>query len=82
MMHGNGWTGYNECDFGFSKGYLSIWHYLIMIGVVLIIIAIVAFRKSKSSNSSEAVEKLKMLYVNGDITEEEYLKRKNVIERK
>lgn len=80
MMFGNGWSRVNGC--GFGNGYFSVWHFLVVIGIVFIIFAFIWFRKSKSSNTSDAVEKLKMLYVNGDITEEEYLKRKNVIERK
>lgn len=80
MMFGNGWSGFNGC--GLGNGYFSIWHFLVMIGVVFIIFALIMFSKSKSSNTSDAVEKLKMLYVNGDITEEAYMKRKNVIERK
>jgi len=81
-MYGNGWSGFGRCDFGFGNGYFSMWHYLIMIGVVLIIVAIVASRRSISSKTGDAVEKLKLLYVRGEITEEEYMKRKNVIERK
>jgi putative membrane protein len=82
MMHGNGWSGFNGCGLGLGSGYFSIWHYLIMIGIVLIILALVTIRKSKSSSTSDAVEKLKILFVSGEITEEEYMKRKNVIERK
>lgn len=82
MMYGNGWSGFNGCHFGFGYGYFGMWQFLIVIGVVLLIYAVVIYRKSKSSNTSDAVEKLRMLYVSGEITEEEYLERKNVIERK
>ncbi len=80
MMFGNGWSGSASC--GFGSGYFSIWHYAVIIGVVIIIFAIVSLKKSKSSTTSGAVEKLKNLYISGEISEEEYLKRKNVIERK
>jgi uncharacterized membrane protein len=39
-------------------------------------------RKTKKSSGIDAVETLKILYVKGEISEEEYLNRKNVLERK
>lgn len=82
MMYGNGWSGNGGCAFGFGGGYFSIWHLLIVIGIIIIIFSIVASRKSKTTLSSDAVDKLKVLYINGEISEEEFLKRKNVIDRK
>jgi uncharacterized membrane protein len=38
-------------------------------------------RRGKNSQGNPALSTLKELYVKGEITEEEYLKRKNVIER-
>lgn len=78
MMHGNGWYGNGEYGiFGFSG-----WHYLIMLGVIIIIVAIVMFARRKNNpDENQALSTLKELYVKGEITEEEYLKRKNVIER-
>lgn len=82
MMHGLNWLRFNGCNFRFGSGYFGIWHYLILIGIVLIIIALITRRKHQSSSNNDAVEKLKMLYVNGELSEEEYLKRKNVVEGK
>jgi len=82
MIYGNSLLGFGRCGFGLSNGYFSIWPYLIMIGVVLIIVAIIASRRSISLKNGDAMEKLKLLYVKGEITEEEYMNRKNVIERK
>ncbi len=81
-MYGNGWSGNGGCAFGFGNGYFSIWLLLIVIGIIIIIFSIVASRKPKTTVSSDAIDKLKVLYINGEITEEEFLKRKNVIERK
>lgn len=81
MMRGNGW--YNSGDCGFLGYGLGWWNYLIILGVILIVIALVLLAKRKnSSNDNQALSTLKELYVKGEITEEEYLKRKNVIEDK
>ena len=81
MMHGNGWYGNSECGVFGINGF-SGWHYLIMIGVIIIIVAIVMFvRRKNNSDGNQALNTLKELYVKGEITEEEYLKRKDVIER-
>jgi putative membrane protein len=82
MMHGYGWYGNGFCDSVFGRGYFGISQYLILIGIIIIVVALVMNRKSKKVKDSTAEESLKMLYVKGEISEEEYLKRKNVIERK
>ncbi len=81
MMHGNGWLG--NSDVSFMGGNMSSgWHYLIMFGVVIIIVALILLaRRKNNSNGNQALNTLKELYVKGEVTEEEYLKRKNVIER-
>lgn len=81
MMHGNGWLGNSDYSFMGSNVW-SGWHYLIMFGVLIIIVAILLLvRRTNSSHGSQALNTLKELYVKGEITEEDYLKRKNVIER-
>lgn len=80
-MHRYGWVGNKICPLGFGGGYFGIWHFMILIGAILVVIAL-ATRKKKNSSNLDAIESLKMLYVKGDISEEEYLKRKSVIERK
>ncbi len=39
MMHGYGWFGNWSCPSGF--GYFSIWHFMIMIGVIIVVIALI-----------------------------------------
>jgi len=80
MMRGYNWFNGGFCSFG-PGGYFSMWHYLIIIGLVILVIGIISMRKKKNS-SQDSLDLLKQMYVNGDLTEEEYLKRKNVIERK
>ena len=81
MMHGNGWFG--NFDYLFlGRNILSGWHYLIMIGIVMVVVALIIWiiRKDKH-HGNQALSMLKELYVKGELMEEEYLKRKNVIER-
>jgi len=83
MMHSRGifynthWMGY-----GF---WLNGWNWLIGLGVLLLIVALTYFivKRNKRPNAySNALETLKINYAKGEITEDEYNKRKNVIENK
>jgi putative membrane protein len=80
MMHGNGWYGHS--DYSFWGGHVfNGWYSLIMVGVLIIIVALILMFRKKNKSGNQALDTLKVLYVKGEITEEEYLKRKNVIER-
>lgn len=74
----DGYFGHGMSYFGYGS------HWLVWAGVIAIIaILFVAFvhnKKKKSIFSSEADEALKMRYVNGEITEEEYQKKKKMIQ--
>jgi uncharacterized membrane protein len=52
-----------------------------MFGLVIIVVALLLWFRGKNKNGNQGLNSLKELYVKGEITEEEYLKRKNVIER-
>lgn len=96
MMFGRGFYGRgnimnsgnidsNSC-FG-NGGYAFMhngWSMLIVIGVLLIItilIYLLARKNKKKMMNYPVVETLKMKYVQGEITEEEYIKRKAVIDK-
>jgi putative membrane protein len=81
MMRGLNWFGNGGCA-SFFGGYFSMWHYIILIGVALLVIGIITLNKKQSPTNDDTLNTLKKMYVNGEITEEEYLKKKNVIERK
>lgn len=54
-----------------------------MFGIIIIIVALILLaRRKNNSNENRALNSLKELYVKGEITDEDYLKRKNVIEGK
>jgi len=86
MMFGRGFYGSGTCGF-FGP--------MMMIGVVILIAILVYFllksNKSKSSDSksidtkyddANALAILKEKFAKGDITEEEYLNKKNILERR
>ena len=79
MMHGRGFFDGGWFGMGaFGSG----WAWLIGIGVLLIVIAatyLIVSRTRTRSNSFDALEVLKNKYALGEITEEEYIKRKNII---
>lgn len=77
MMGRYGMMGGGGCFLGF--GSLGIWMHLISIGLVLIIIGFVIKSYKKNSKNKVAFEALKNMYVRGEITEEEYVRRKTVI---
>jgi len=80
-MMGYGWYRNGLCGNWFGLGGYGIWSVLIALGLLAIIAAVI-IRVASKNNSGDAMEALKLLYVKGEITEEDYLKRKNVIERK
>ena len=81
MMHSRGMFN-ND---GWSGLMTGGWNWLIGIGIILIVIAvtylIVNRNKNKDSNNN-ALESLKVKFAQGEVTEEEYTKRKNVLEDK
>lgn len=60
-------------------GFMGLIGLLIIAAIVVVIIFVV---KNKKSIDSDIIEELKVLYARGEITEEEYLKRKSVIKKK
>lgn len=78
---GNGCGDYMD---GFGRGFghfgfMGIFGLLIVAAIVVIIVLLV---KNKKSSGNDLIGELKSLYVRGEITEEEYLKRKSVLKKK
>lgn len=82
MMHARGYF-YNDGFWG-SGFFGSGWTWLIALGILLIVIA-VTYLIIKASRTSiqgyDALEALKVKLVQGEITEEEYNKRKSIIKK-
>ncbi len=83
MMHGFGWLMFNRfCQGGFNGGFFGIWMYLIVAGLAVIAVVLIVNKSLKKTSDENAIEVLKMQYVEGKITEEEYMKKKKVIQGK
>lgn len=89
MMYGRGYfdsfrsNGYGCPGFGLmNNNWLTIILTILLITLaVALIIKLIQNNKSKTV-SSVALDNLKAKFANGDISEEEYLKRKNILENK
>lgn len=81
MMFNRGYFSNSGC-FGF--GYFGAWHYLIILGCIGLIVALFLWvrNRNRSLKGNEAIQALKVKYIQGEITEEEYLSRKNILSRK
>jgi len=85
MFFNRGYNGINNCfdRFGFMPG--GGWMILILVAVILIAITVIILisrgrrRHSLNNYNSIALDELKLLYARGEISEEEYLKRKNIL---
>lgn len=81
MMHGS-WFGSGYCPIFGGYGNFGLWNILMILGVIVVIVGVVLFLRKGKVNTQEALDLLKIQFIEGKITEEEYLNRKNVIERK
>ena len=82
-MFTRGYGGADHCFWFFSRYLSGGWGTLMLVAVVLaaIVLSILVVKKSnKKDTSKEALERLKIRYVNGELSEEEYLQKKKVLE--
>ncbi|MDA3845532.1 MAG: SHOCT domain-containing protein [Vallitaleaceae bacterium] len=79
-MHGRDYF-YDRDFFGFDF-MNSGWHYLIMAVITIAVIVLIVYllnSRQKHITVSPALESLKLKYVHGEITEDEYLAKKATI---
>ncbi len=87
MFFGRGYNGIDHCfeRFGIMPG--GSWLFLIYLAVIVITITVVLLvnrnKRGQSVNTldSRAIDELKLLYARGEISEEEYMKRKNFLSK-
>jgi putative membrane protein len=82
-FYGNGNYYSNGNCFGYGM-FNNGWNIIILIGVLIIIALVTYFlvqNNKKRTINNNALENLKMKYIQGEITEEEYLKRKDILNR-
>lgn len=79
MMFGRGFG--NGCPgFGFAGG--NPWYMFIHLGIIIVaMVAVIYFvrRINKTRSNNSAIETLKLKFVNGEISEEEYLQKKSIL---
>jgi putative membrane protein len=82
MLHGGRFSGGFECfENGFLEGDM---HFIIGLVILVIISVVIIFfigKGRKNKNINNILEILKIKYINGEITEEEYKKRKDVLSK-
>ncbi|MDN5352404.1 MAG: putative rane protein [Clostridiales bacterium] len=83
MMFGRGFYGYTDC-FGPGFNYFGMWHYAGLIGLVVVaaILIFVFSRRKRNHVNDDVLMMLKEKYVRGEINEEEYTHRRDVLTRK
>lgn len=83
MMLGNRYDGIEEC-FGYGIGLMNGgWGMIIMLGITALIIAgaiILAKKKGNRNTDNIVLDALKMKLAKGEITEDEYIRRKSILE--
>lgn len=81
MMHGRWFSILDGC---FGYGYYGIWHFLMMGGFTLLVVGLIiwSIKKSKATSDDQALNLLRQRYALGEITEEEYLHKRNALNRK
>lgn len=83
MMYNTSYLANTDC---INNGYfLGDWHWLVGVGFVVLITALIlgfiAIGRRKHTNN-DVIELLKMKFAQGEITEEEYLRRKKILSKK
>lgn len=86
MMFLRGYRGFGSC-FGFMDGYYGGGWFMSLMMVILLAVAIVAAvsiirksnRSSKKNSYDAALEELKIEFAKGNLTEEEYLRKKRIL---
>lgn len=82
MMYGRGYNGFTNC---FGSGFIyGGWGMMLLMAVfTLLAVAVIIYfvkRSGRHQSSNEALQALKMRLVKGEISEEEYLRRKTILD--
>lgn len=81
-MYGRGYNGVADC-FGFGPGFMfggGGMMLMLAAGVLLVLaVVLIARRGNRGKADKDVMEVLKMRFVNGEISEEEYIRRKNIL---
>lgn len=81
-MFNRGFGGFNYCSWYTNRFFYGGWGMLALAGIALaagILIFLIMKNNKKRDTSKDALERLKIRYVNGELSEEEYLQKKKVL---
>ena len=82
-MFTRGLGGADHCFWFFGRYLYGGWGVLMLVAIVLaaVVLSVLVIKKgNKKGTSKDALERLKIRYVNGELTEEEYLEKKKVLD--
>jgi putative membrane protein len=80
MMFTRGFGSFGTFCRGFGTAYPALWLGLAALFVAALVVVIVLLvKKSHKSSNGGAADALKLRYIKGELTEEEYLKMKDVL---
>lgn len=78
MMH-HGFWNMGRGIFGMGTSYF--WIILLVKAIFWIGVAVLVYKLIKNNKKDPVLEALKMKYVNGEITEEEYINKRNLLKK-
>jgi putative membrane protein len=78
MMFGSGFNLLNSC-FGYGAGFMN-YGMILLTAIVIMIIAFFVSKRNKRNSDNYALETLKIRLAKGEITEDEYFRRKNILD--
>lgn len=79
MMYRRAFFGNNGC-YGFN--YFPYWHFIIIGAIIILIFVVLKNKNSNIKNNDEILDILNRKFVNGEISEEEYINKKNILTKK
>ncbi len=79
MMLSRGFSSFGTFCGGFGYMYPGVWIGLGVLFVAALVVVIVLASKKKHGSNDAAAEALKLRYIKGELTEEEYTKMKDVL---
>ncbi|MBS3994693.1 MAG: SHOCT domain-containing protein [Alkaliphilus sp.] len=82
MMYGSRYNGINSCfeRFGFMHNGIGMILVFILILAITVTIILLLTRNSRHKSGDSALKELKLRYAKGELSEEEFLKRKHLID--
>ncbi len=84
MMFFRGYNGIEQGCFRFASGgwgMIGAWILIALAVITVVVLIVSATRKSNLNRDNDIMQNLKMKYVNGEISEEEYIKRKEILKK-